>query len=97
MSLQVLRVEPRYRALLANEKVAAREEFLRAFDRGAERVRTATFALTGLAAGGDLMVLRASAHLEDLQAAAALVSDAGLGRQLTAVDVYLGTASAPHA
>lgn len=90
-ALQVLRVEAGYRALLTNEKLAARQEFLKAFDRGAARVRTAAYALAGLAADGDLLVVRASARLEDLHAGAASTADSGLGRYLTPVAVYLGT------
>ncbi|MBI3298968.1 MAG: hypothetical protein HYZ75_12430 [Elusimicrobia bacterium] len=90
-SLQVLRVEARYRALMANEKVVARQEFLAGYDRGAARVRTDSYALSGLAADGDLLIVRSSNHLEDLNAAATLVSDAGLGRHLTPSALYLGT------
>ncbi len=90
-ALQILKVEPAYRALLTNEKLAARQEFLSAFDRGAARVRTAAYALAGLAADGDLLVVRASARLEDLNAGAASAADSGLGRHLTPVALYLGT------
>lgn len=90
-SLQVLRVEPRFRALMANEKVVAREEFMKAFDRGAERVATDCFILSGLSHLGDLAILRVSKHLADLHAAVALLADAGLGRHLTPTDLHLGT------
>ncbi|MBI5596281.1 MAG: hypothetical protein HY928_09370 [Elusimicrobia bacterium] len=96
-SLQVLRVEPRFRALMANEKVVARQEFMGAFDRGAERVATDAFILTGLSPLGDLAVLRVSRHLADLHAAVALLADAGLGRHLTPTDLYLGTLKEPPA
>lgn len=96
-SLQVLRVEPRFRALMANEKVVARQEFMAAFDRGAERVATDAFILTGLSHIGDVAVLRVSKHLADLHAAVALLADAGLGRHLTPTALHLGTLKAPPA
>lgn len=90
-SIQTLRIEPGFRTLLANEKVSAREDYLRAFDRGAEHVRTGAYALSGLAHGADLLLLRASKRLEDLHAATSLLAEAGLGRHLTAASVTLGT------
>lgn len=94
-SIQVLRLEPRYRALMANEKVVARQEFLAGYDRGAARVSTEAYALSGLASDGDLLVIRSSPHLSDLNAAAALAADAGLGCYLSPTAVYLGTLSSP--
>ena len=94
-SIQVLRVEPRFRALMANEKVVARQEFLAGYDRGAARVSTEAYALSGLAGDGDLLVVRSSPNIEDLNAAASLAADAGLGRHLTPAAVYLGTLAAP--
>lgn len=94
-SAQTLRIEPGFRALLANEKVSAREDYLRAFDRGAEHVRTGAYALSGLAHGSDLLILRATKRLEDLHAATSLVSEAGLGRHLTPTAVTLGTLAEP--
>ncbi|TBR22652.1 hypothetical protein EPO15_07675 [bacterium] len=90
-SVQTLRIEPGYRSMLANEKVSAREDYLRAFDRGAEHVRTGAYALSGLAHGSDILVLRATHRIEDLHAATSLVSEAGLGRHLTPTSVTLGT------
>lgn len=90
-SIQTLRIEPGFRSLLANEKVSAREDYLRAFDRGAEHVRTGAYALSGLAHGSDILILRATDRLEDLHAATSLVSEAGLGRHLTPTSVTLGT------
>lgn len=89
--LQVLRVEQTFRAMLANERVTAREEFLRAYDRASGRVRTGAYALTGLAGDGDVLILRASPHLEDLHAAVSLMADAGLGRHLSVAQTYLGS------
>lgn len=94
-SAQTLRIEPGFRALLANEKVSAREDYLRAFDRGAEHVRTGAYALSGLAHGSDILILRATNRLEDLHAATSLVSEAGLGRHLTPTSVTLGTLAEP--
>ena len=93
-TIQALRVEPSFRALLANEKVSAREDYLRAFDRGAEHVRSGAYALSGLADGADILILRASARIEDLHAATALLGAAGLGRHLTPTHVSLGTLAA---
>lgn len=93
-SVQTLKIEPGYRSLLANEKVSAREDYLRAFDRGAEHVRTGAYALSGLAHGSDILILRATDRIEDLHAATSLVSEAGLGRHLTPTSVTLGTMSA---
>lgn len=90
-SIQALKVEPSFRALLANEKVSAREDYLRAYDRGAEHVRTGAYALSGLADGADLILLRASTRLEDVHAATSILAEAGLGRHLTPTRVTLGT------
>ncbi|MFH1725237.1 MAG: chlorite dismutase family protein [Elusimicrobiota bacterium] len=94
MDLLFLRLEARYRALMANEKVVCKQEFLAAYDRSCEQLSVAAYALTGLRADCDVLLLRLSPHLENFQAMSCHLQESGLGKYLVPVRSFLGTVRA---
>lgn len=92
MNFRFLRLDPDYHKLLANEKVVAKQQFLATWDRVAEHMPVAAYAMTGLSTDCDLLIWRVTAHLTDLNAMSAQLHGSGLGRFLIGVRSWLGTA-----
>jgi len=85
-----LKVDAAWRRLAADERAADAEQFRRAAQAAAERVRTFTYSMVGLRADCDLLLWRLGPSLEALEETAAELLVAGMGRSMTATYAMTG-------
>lgn len=89
-SFVFLKLDPAFRRLISNEKIAAKQEFENMVASCQEKVFLRTYMLNGLRADADILFWRVSDNLEYLQDICAKTFSAGLGRYLTPTHSYLG-------
>jgi len=89
-SFVFLKLDPRFRRLISNEKIAAKQEFENMVGACQEKVFLRTYMTTGLRADADILFWRVSDDLERLQDICARTFSAGVGHYLHATHSYLG-------
>jgi chlorite dismutase len=85
-----LKLDPKFRRLISNEKIAAKQEFENMVGACQEKVFLRTYMTTGLKAGADILFWRISDNLEYLQEICAKTFSVGAGRYFHAAHSYLG-------
>ena len=85
-----LRLDPKFRRLISNEKIAAKQEFENMVGACQEKVFLRTYMTTGLRADSDILFWRVSDDLERLQDICARTFSVGVGRYLLPSHSYLG-------
>ena len=85
-----LRLDPHFRRLISNEKIAAKQEFENMVGACQEKVFLRTYMTTGLRADSDILFWRISDNLEYLQDICAKTFSVGVGRYFTPTYSYLG-------
>lgn len=89
-SFAFLKLDPIFRRLISNEKIAAKQEFENLIGACQEKVFLRTYMTTGLNAEADILFWRVSDNLETLQNICAKTFSVGAGRYLTPTYTYLG-------
>ena len=89
-SFLFLRLDPKFRRLISNEKIAAKQEFENMVGACQEKVFLRTYMTTGLRADADILFWRISDNLEYLQDICAKTFSVGVGRYFHATHSYLG-------
>ncbi len=89
-SFLFLRLDPGFRRLISNEKIAAKQEFENMVGACQEKVFLRTYMTTGLRADTDILFWRVSDNLEYLQDICAKTFSVGVGRYFHATHSYLG-------
>lgn len=89
-SFMFLRLDPKFRRLISNEKIAAKQEFENLVGACQEKLFLRTYMITGLKADADILFWRVSDSLEYLQDICARTFSVGVGRYLSATNSYLG-------
>ena len=89
-SFLFLRLDPKFRRLISNEKIAAKQEFENMVGACQEKVFLRTYMTTGLRADADILFWRVSDSLEYLQEICAKTFSLGVGRYLHPTHSYLG-------
>ncbi|MEI7482198.1 MAG: chlorite dismutase family protein [Elusimicrobiota bacterium] len=89
-SFLFLRLDPEFRRLISNEKIAAKQEFENMVGACQEKVFLRTYMTTGLRADADILFWRISDNLEYLQDICAKTFSVGVGRYFHATHSYLG-------
>ncbi len=89
-SFLFLRLDPKFRRLISNEKIAAKQEFENMVGACQEKIFLRTYMTAGLRADADLLFWRVSDNLEYLQDICAKTFSLGVGRYLHATHSYLG-------
>ncbi|MBU2574320.1 MAG: chlorite dismutase family protein, partial [Elusimicrobia bacterium] len=95
-----LRLDPGFRRLISNEKIAAKQEFENLVGACQEKLFLRTYMVTGLRADTDILFWRVSDNLEHLQDICAKTASIGIGRYLiprhSFIGVYHPEAEAAH-
>jgi chlorite dismutase len=89
-SFVFLKLDPGFRRLISNEKIAAKQEFENMVGACQEKVFLRTYMTTGLSADSDLLFWRVSDDLERLQDICARTFSVGVGHYLLPSHSYLG-------
>ena len=89
-SFVFLKLDPQFRRLISNEKIAAKQEFENMVGSCQEKVFLRTYMTTGLRADSDILFWRISDNLQYLQDICARTFWVGVGRYLHPVQSYLG-------
>jgi chlorite dismutase len=89
-SFVFLRLDPRFRRLISNEKIAAKQEFENMVGTCQEKLFLRTYMTTGLRVDADMLFWRVSDDLEYLQDVCAKTFSVGVGRYFHPTHSYLG-------
>jgi len=89
-SFVFLKLDPMFRRLISNEKIAAKQEFENMVGSCQEKVFLRTYMTTGLRPDSDILFWRISDDLGYLQDICAKTFSIGVGHYLTPVHSYLG-------
>lgn len=89
-SFVFLKLDPQFRRLISNEKIAAKQEFENMVGSCQEKVFLRTYMTTGLRPDSDILFWRVSDNLQYLQDICAKTFSVGVGRYLHPVQSYLG-------
>jgi chlorite dismutase len=89
-SFVFLKLDPGFRRLVSNEKIAAKQEFENMVAACQEKVFLRTYMTSGLRADADILFWRVSDDLERLQDICARTFSSGAGQYLTPTHSYLG-------
>ncbi|MEA3306900.1 MAG: chlorite dismutase family protein [Elusimicrobiota bacterium] len=89
-SFMFLKLDPAFRRLETNEKMAAKQEFENVIARHQEKLFLRTYQINGLRADCDLLIWRISNNLEHLQDMCAKTFLDGIGKYLTPVHSFIG-------
>ncbi len=89
-SFVFLKLDPAFRRLISNEKIAAKQEFENMVGTCQEKVFLRTYMTTGLRADSDILFWRVSDDLERLQDICARTFSVGVGHYLLPSHSYLG-------
>lgn len=89
-SFMFLKLDPGFRRLISNEKIAAKQEFENMVGACQEKVFLRTYMITGLRADSDILFWRVSDDLERLQDICARTFSVGVGRYLLPTHSFLG-------
>ncbi len=91
-----LRMDPAFRRLLSNERIAAKQELENMVSSVQESVFLRTYSLSGLNAGCDMLLWMASPDVRAIQKAWARIAAAGAGTYLSPAQCYIGIYSLPE-
>lgn len=89
-SFLFLKLDPGFRRLISNEKIAAKQEFENMVGACQEKVFLRTYMTTGLRADSDILFWRVSDNLEYLQDICAKTFSVGVGRYFQPSHSFLG-------
>ena len=89
-SFVFLKLDPQFRRLISNEKIAAKQEFENMVGACQEKVFLRTYMTTGLRVDSDILFWRVSDNLEYLQDICAKTFSVGVGRYFHPAHSYLG-------
>ncbi|OGS63740.1 MAG: hypothetical protein A3J79_03080 [Elusimicrobia bacterium RIFOXYB2_FULL_62_6] len=89
-SFVFLKLDPSFKRLISNEKIAAKQEFENLVGACQEKVFLRTYMLTGLRYDADILFWRVSDDLERLQDICARTSSIGMGKYLLPSYSFIG-------
>ncbi len=89
-SFMFLKIQPEFRRLISNEKIAAKQEFENMVGANQEKIFLRTYLVSGLRADSDLLFWRMSDDLVYLQDICARTFSVGAGKYFTPVHSFLG-------
>jgi len=89
-SFLFLQMDAKFRHLLSNEKIAAKQEFENEVAHFEENLFLRTYSLQGLKAGCDMLLWLMAADLRPLQKCWTRISTAGAGKYLSIAQSYIG-------
>ena len=96
-SFMLVKLQPDFRRLISNEKIAAKQEFENMVGACQEKVFLRTYMVSGLRADSDMLFWRMSDDLTYLQEVCARTFSTGAGKYLTPVHSFLGVNHGPTA
>lgn len=94
-SFMFLKLQPEFRRLISNEKIAAKQEFENMVGSAQEKLFLRTYMVSGLRSDADILFWRMSADLGYLQDICSRTFSAGAGRYFTPSFCYLGVHPGP--
>lgn len=94
-SFMFLKLQPEFRRLVSNEKIAAKQEFEGMVASCQEKIFLRTYMVAGLRADSDILFWRMSDDLAYLQELCARTFISGAGRYFTAAHSFLGVYHPP--
>ncbi len=94
-SFMFVKLQPEFRRLISNEKIAAKQEFENMVGSAQEKLFLRTYMVSGLRSDADILFWRMSDDLPYLQEVCARTFSAGAGRYLTPSYCYLGVHQGP--
>src|SRR5437763_16751819 len=83
VNFAVYKLDPAFRRLDDHEKIQARSEFLKLFQRPREGLMCLTYSTVGLRAGGDCVLWRISLSADEFQKQSQMINKSRLGGWLT--------------
>jgi chlorite dismutase len=89
-SFMFVKLQPEFRRLISNEKIAAKQEFENMVGAAQEKLFLRTYLTSGLRSDADILIWRMSDDLPYLQEVGARTFSAGAGRYFTPSYCYLG-------
>jgi len=89
-SFVFMKLQPEFRRLISNEKIAAKQEFENMIGACQEKVFLRTYMVSGLRADSDILFWRMSDDLPYLQEICARTFSTGAGKYFTPVHSFLG-------
>lgn len=94
-SFMFLKLQPEFRRLISNEKIAAKQEFENMVGAAQEKLFLRTYMVSGLRFDADILIWRMSDDISYLQEIGARTFSAGAGRYFTPTYCYLGVHQGP--
>ena len=94
-SFMFLKLQPEFRRLVSNEKIAAKQEFENMVGSAQEKLFLRTYMVSGLRSDADILFWRMSDDLAYLQDICARTFTSGAGRYFTPSYCYLGVHPGP--
>jgi chlorite dismutase len=94
-SFMLVKLQPEFRRLISNEKIAAKQEFENMVGTAQEKLFLRTYMVSGLRSDSDILFWRMSDDLAYLQEIGARTFSAGAGRYLTPTFCYMGVHQGP--
>jgi chlorite dismutase len=94
-SFMFLKLQPEFRRLISNEKIAAKQEFENMVGTAQEKLFLRTYMVSGLRSDADILFWRMSDDLSYLQEIGSRTFSAGAGRYFTPTYCYLGVHEGP--
>ncbi|MCX5783426.1 MAG: chlorite dismutase family protein [Elusimicrobia bacterium] len=95
-SFMFLRLDGKFRHLMSNERIAAKQEFENLVGACQEKVFLRTYSLVGIKAGYDMLMWIISHDIDALQKTWGALSNAGIGKYLSAEKSFLGVYPLPE-
>ncbi len=95
-SFMFVKLQPEFRRLISNEKLAAKQEFENMVGSCQEKLFLRTYMVSGLRADSDILFWRMSDDLAYLQDTCSRTFSSGAGRYLTPVHSFLGVHHGPE-
>jgi len=95
-SFMFVKLDPLFRRLISNEKIAAKQEFENMAASCQEKLFFRTYMLAGLCSDSDILLWRMSDDLEFLQENCARTFSTGAGRYFLNAHSFLGVHQAPE-
>lgn len=95
-SFAFFKLDPQFRRMISNEKIAAKQEFENLAASCQEKLFLRTYLTTGLRADNDMLFWRISNDLEYLQEMCAKTFSAGAGRYFIPTQSFLGIIHLPE-
>ncbi|OIO02853.1 MAG: hypothetical protein COX65_10505 [Elusimicrobia bacterium CG_4_10_14_0_2_um_filter_56_8] len=95
-SFMFLKLQPEFRRLISNEKIAAKQEFENMVGACQEKLFLRTYMVSGLRSDSDMLFWRMSDDLSYLQEICARTFSTGAGKYFTPVHSFLGVHHGPE-